>query len=164
MNPDQDRDRAPRPRPTRSDGLLLAALLISAPPGKAADLTGLLGSADTLNASIPTFDEVSFGLARLAGAGWLALDYSTEAGFLMTASSAAAELLEAFCATSAGIRELPEAVHGAVGAPPYADPEVEDRSVGRLPGLQPEDLAVAYTDYPDVARNWIESRPAKRVR
>ncbi len=111
MNPDQDRDRAPRPRLTRSDGLLLAALLISAPPGHAADLKDLLASAD-----------------------------------------------------AAGIRELPAAVHGAIGAPPYPDPEVEDCSVGRLPGLQPEDLAVAYTDFPDVARAWIESQPAKRVR
>lgn len=164
MIPDQGRATEPRPRLTRSDGLLLAALLVSAPPGSPADLKGLLGSADYLNTSIPTFDEVSFGLARLAETGWLTLDYSTEDGFLMTAGSAAVELLDAFSVTSAGIRELPAAVQGAIGAAPYPDPEVEDRSVGRMPGLRPEDLAVAYLDHPDVARKWIESRPRKDVR
>lgn len=148
-----------RPSLTWTDAWLLASLLVSAPPGQPVDLQSLLSSADHLNVAIPTFDELSFGLARLEHGGWLTVESSQEDGFRFTSTQRAADILGNFSTTH--IRDLPSGVSSAIGAMAHPREEAEDRSLGRLPALEPDDLAAANQANRDFMENWIRERRRK---
>lgn len=118
---------------TRSDALLLAALMIGGggPDGRPVTLSGLLSTVDALNHSIPTFDEVSFGIPRLVAGGFAAV-LPGEAGDLALRPSTAANELLQFSRRS---RDFASDVAVALGTLPYPEPEAEDRSPGRLADL-----------------------------
>lgn len=80
----------------------------------------------------PTFDEVSFGFPRLIAAGFLEVDSDAEKT-VVRASPKARELRSTITAKTLG-GVLGETA-AAVGAAPYPEAETEDRSQGRLPGL-----------------------------
>ncbi len=116
-----------QPPLTRSDAALLAALTERGSRWRT--LTELLHDADWVNCEIPTFDEVTFGLPRLM-ANDLA-EVREGNGFRPTSRATALR-------RSVQARTLAGVVVGvgmAVGAKPYAQSEVEDRSLGRLKGL-----------------------------
>jgi hypothetical protein len=121
-----------RPRPlTRTDAYLLAATTGSFRK-RARPLRDLIADYDWLERDIPTFDEVSFGLPRLIAAGYLEVG-SRQGRTFVRATPKARRLRSTKRAKTLGGR-LGE-VAAAVGAAPYPQPEIEDRSLGRLTGL-----------------------------
>ena len=119
------------PRLTRSDSWLLAALC-EASGGSSMRLRDLIGHADWLNRGLPYFDEASFGLPRLVAAGFAQATGEGE-GLRVRATNAGRDLRHTVQADTLG--DVLWGMSEAVGAPPYPEPEIEDRSLGRLPGL-----------------------------
>jgi hypothetical protein len=133
------------PSLTRSDAWLLAALTEGSHDGRAVSLRDLVHDADWLNRLIPSFDELSFGLPRLIAAGFLTVGSDGENGPVLRATPKAIELRRSVKARSLG--DVITGMEQAVGARSHPVPEVEDRSLGRLPGFAPEDLEAAYTQH-----------------
>jgi hypothetical protein len=115
---------------TRSDAWLIAALCESGP--KPLRLQDLIQNADWLNRAIPSYDELSFGLRRLEAAGYLDVMPATD-GLIVRPTERSFVMVRAIKARTLG--ELLAEMSAAVGARPYPEPEHEDRSLGRLPGL-----------------------------
>jgi hypothetical protein len=106
-----------------------------------------------LNRLIPTFDEMSYGLPRLIAAGYLTVGQDGRRGIVLRATPKATRLRKSVEAGTLG--DVLGAVGSAVGAAPYPDAEPpEDRSLGRLPGLEPEDLDAATEAHGDWVDRW----------
>src|SRR5919197_2892972 len=130
------------PRLTRSDAWLLAALTEGSHDGRPVTLQDFVFYADYLNRAIATFDEMSYGLPRLIAAGFMTVGQDVKKGIVFRATPKATRLRKSVKAGTLG--GMLEGVAKAVGAAPYPDPEPpEDRSLDRLPGLEPEDLDAA---------------------
>lgn len=123
----------PGERPTLTDGDAWIALALCDGFGKKwKPLRDLVASADYWNHAILTFDEVSYGLPRLAAAGLVELRDSSE-GPLACATPECRRLR-----ATVKCRTLGGTINGmavAVGAVPWPGTAREDRSLGRLPGL-----------------------------
>jgi hypothetical protein len=129
-----------RPTLTRSDALLLTALMLTSDDTHPVSLPALLDTADYLDRLPPTYDEVSFGLPRLAA--YLAVDPDPAGGLCFRALPEATRL-RAGLKASAWIDAVHE-IKEVLGTVPYPDPEPdEDRSLGRLPGLEAADVDAA---------------------
>jgi len=143
--------QAPREKPTlnRADAWLLAALTEGSHDGRSVTLPDFLHDTDWLNRLLPTFDELSFGLPRLIAAGLLTVDNDATKGMVLQATPEAIRL-------GKSARRSGNALGGmtrAVGARVYPDADLpEDRSCGRLPGFEPEDLEAATTAY----KEWFD--------
>lgn len=136
---------------TRSDAWLLAALTEGSHDGRPVKLRDFVHDADWLNRSIPTFDEMSFGLPRLVAAGFLVVGYDPKEGLVFRATPEATKLRGSVKARSLG--DVLNGVGEAVGAAPYPAPEpAEDRSLGRLPGLEADALDTAIREHGE----WVE--------
>jgi hypothetical protein len=118
-----------------ADAWLLAALTERG--GRPVSLRELVHDYDWLNRDVPTFDSLSYGLARLVGAG------------LATATGAGAALR---------LRPTPRALEIRRAIPGHPIPDIarslgatddpnEDRSRGPLCGLAPGDLATAVASH-----------------
>jgi hypothetical protein len=143
------------PRLNRADAWLLAALTEGSPDGRRMTLREFVNDADWLMRGIPTFDEMSFGLPRLIGAGFLTVGYDVKAGIVFRATPKATALRKSVKAKTLG--DVLTGVAEAVGADPYPDPEPpEDRSLGRLPGLEVEDLEVAIREHSELVERWAK--------
>jgi hypothetical protein len=141
---------------TRSDAWLLAALTEGSHDGRPVNLLHFVHDADWLNRSIPTFDEMSFGLPRLVAAGFLVVGYDPREGLVFRATPKATKLRGSVKAKSLGI--VLNGVGEAVGAASYPEPEPkEDRSLGRLPGLESDALDTAIREHGERIERW--SRP-----
>ena len=141
------------PRLNRADAWLLAALTESSHDGRPVTLRDLVHDADWLNRAIPTFDEMSFGLPRLIAAGFMTVGVGGTSGVDFRASSEATKLRKSIKAETLG--GVLAAVAEAVGAAPYPESEPpEDRSLGRLPGLEPDDLEVAIREHGEWVERW----------
>jgi DNA-binding MarR family transcriptional regulator len=116
---------------TRSDAWIAAALCESA-RNAPMRLRNLVADADWLNRSILTFDEVSFGLRRLEAAGLVEVTPGPD-GPLVRPTPEAHLLRATVKANTLG--GVLAGMDAAVGAPPYPEPESEDRTLGRLPDL-----------------------------
>ncbi len=138
---------------TRSDAWLLAALTEGSHDGRPVNLRDFVNDADWLNRLIPTFDEMSFGLPRLVAAGFLVVGYDPKEGLVFRATPKAAKLRGSVKAKSLG--DVLNGVGGAVGAAPYPEPEpAEDRSLGRLPGLESGALDTAIQEHGERIERW----------
>jgi len=92
---------------------------------------------------VPTFDEASYGLARLIARDLISATYSPTKGIRLRATQAGRNLRraagryrrETSKSRWARIGEISIAIAHLEGAPSWPTPEVEDRSVGRLPKL-----------------------------
>jgi hypothetical protein len=115
---------------TRSDAWLIAALCESGP--KPLRLQDLIQNADWLNRAIPSYDELSFGLRRIEAAGYVEVMPATD-GLLLRPTERSIVMVRAINAGTLG--ELLASMSAEVGARPYPEPEHEDQSLGRLPGL-----------------------------
>ncbi len=135
------------PALTRSDAWLLAALTEGSRGGHPVTLAKFVHDADWLNRAIPTFDEISFGFPRLVGHGLMTVD-----GLRLRATPRAIALRTSIRGGALG--SVLNGVGDRVGARPYPDPEVENRSLGRLPGLEPSDLESAIQEY----SRWMDRR------
>jgi hypothetical protein len=137
-----------RPALTRSDAWLLAALTEGSHDGRPVTLPKFVHDADWLNRDIPTFDEISFGFPRLLAHGLMTVD-----GLRFRAPPRAIALRKSIKAGTLGgvLMEMAE----NVGARPYPEPEVEDRSLGELPGLIPPDLDAAVRKHSESMEPWI---------
>jgi hypothetical protein len=112
----------------------------------------LLDNVDFENRDVPTFDQVSYGLARLLACGYIKATYSPERGVRVRSTDKGVALRR-----SAGrlrrktspwrwarIGEHPAAIAELIGAPtPTAYGEVGDVSLGRLPKLTEADYEAA---------------------
>jgi hypothetical protein len=131
----------------------LAALTEGSHDGRAVNLRDFVDAADWLNRLIPTFDEVSFGLPRLEAAGFLIVSKDPKAGLVFRATPEATKLRRSVKAKTLG--SVLNGVGEAVGAAPYPQPEpAEDRSLGRLPGLDSDDLDVAIQEHAERVERW----------
>ena len=145
--------RGSHPRLNRADAWLLAVLTEGSHDGRPVTLQDLVHDADWLQRLIPTFDEVSLGLPRLIAAGFMTVGHDVKRGIVFRATPKATGLRESVDAKSLG--GLLEGVVRAVGAEPYPDPEPpEDRSLGRLPGLEPDDLDAAIRSHGEWVDRW----------
>lgn len=138
-------DSDSHPSMTRSDAWLLAALTEGSHDGRPVNLRQLVNDADWLNRSIPTFDELSFGLPRLVDAGFLTVRVDPNDGLLLSATSQAIRLRESVKAKTLG--DVMIGMQRVLGARPFPEPETEDRSLDRLPGLEPEAVESAIRNH-----------------
>ena len=119
-------------RLARTDAYLLAAPRESG--GRQAHLLrDLVADYEWLERGIPAFDEAGFGLPRLAAAGFLDVGHTGDGQITVRAKAKARALRAWMRATTLG--GVLSAAEFAVGAAPYPESEVEDRSLGRLAGL-----------------------------
>jgi hypothetical protein len=142
----QGRTRASHPALTESDAWLFAALTERPHPDRPVNLRDFVDNADWLNRAIPTFDEMSFGLPRLAAAGLLVVEQDANEGLVLRATTKAIKLRRLMKAKALGddLQDIDEAIRAAA----HPEPErVEDRSLGRLPGLGADDLDAAIREH-----------------
>lgn len=132
---------------TRTDAWLLAALTEGSHDGRAVTLAQFVHDADWLNHAIPTFDEVSFGLPRLVAHGVMTVD-----GLRFRATPKAIALRKSVKGRTLG--DVLIGITERVGARRYPETEVEDRSLGRLPGLQPSHLEAAVQEHSRWMDRW----------
>lgn len=146
-------ERPGSPPLNRADAWLLAALTESSREGRPVTLRELVHDADWLNRSIPTFDELSFGLPRLMTAGFLTVHQDAATGVRFEATPKATRLRSSVKGKTLGdtLMGMEQAV-GAVVYPAAEPPE--DRSLGPLPGLQPEDLGAAVQAHGEWVERW----------
>jgi hypothetical protein len=128
----------------RSDAWLLAALT-EARQGRPLTLAELMNDADWLNRLVPTYDELSYGLPRLIAAGYVVI--SSQGTLLRLQPTTKARELRKAASKEARALGVLEAVGRLAGAQPYPNPEAEDRSLGRLPGLSQADVDEAFRNY-----------------
>jgi hypothetical protein len=127
---------------TLTDAALLD-IIAAWPFGLSISLPKLIENYDFEMREVPTFDEVSYGLARLMARGYITGAYSAKRGIRLKRTRAGEDLRKA-----AGrhrrtfsthrwprIGEYGVAIGDLIGAPRWPAEEVEDRSVGRLPNL-----------------------------
>jgi hypothetical protein len=119
------------PRLTHGDAWIVAALC-EAGRDWPVRLRDLIHNADWLNRAILTFDEVSYGLPRLEAAGLVEVTPGAD-GPRVRPTKAARGLRKTIKADTLG--GVLAGAAAAVGAPPYPEPESEDRTLGRLTGL-----------------------------
>ena len=139
-----ERRHLSRPALTESDAWLLAALTESPHPDRPVNLRDFIDNADWLYRGIPTFDQVSFGLPRLAAAGLVVVEQDATEGLVLRATPKAIKLRHLRQARPLGddLKDIDEAIMAA------AEPEpVEDRTLGRLPGLVAADLDAAIKEH-----------------
>ncbi len=117
------------PALTRSDAWLLAALTEGSRGGHPVTLAKFVHDADWLNRAIPTFDEISFGFPRLVGHGLMTVD-----GLRLRATPRAIALRTSIRGGALG--SVLNGVGDRVGARPYPDPEVENRSSRRFKSIR----------------------------
>ena len=110
------------------------------------NLRDFIDNADWLYRGIPTFDQVSFGLPRLAAAGLLVVEEDAQEGLVLRATPKAINLRRLMKAKPPGddLKEIDEAIRAA--AHPAPEP-AEDRSLGRLSGLGAVDLDAAIREH-----------------
>lgn len=136
---------------TRTDAALLEAIA----GHRTVSLRALIEQFDFENRAIPTFDEVSYGLVRLIARGYIRATWSQKRGIRLFSTRAGEDLRRA-----AGryrrktsrfkwprIGEYPSAISHLVGAPAWPQPELEDRSFGRLPKLSEVEWNAAVRSY-----------------
>ena len=141
------------PALTRSDAWLLAALTEGSRDGRPVNLRDFVHDADWLNRSIPTFDEMSFGLPRLVAAGFLIVEHDSKERLVFQATPKATKLRRSVKAKSLG--DVLNGVGEAVGAASYPEPEpAEDRSLGRLTGLETGALDRAIQEHGERVERW----------
>ena len=133
----------------RSDAWLIAALTQGHRRPKT--LWQLLRDADWLNRSIPTFDELSFGLPRLMAEGYATVTGQGSA-VRIAATPKAKHIRELVDKDAHTLSDVLAGFGGHVGTRPYPLSENEDRALGRFPGLSPADLDTARAEYE--ARFW----------
>jgi hypothetical protein len=121
----------PAVQPWHSDGWIALALC-DARRDAWISLETLVGDADHWNHAILTFDEVSFGLARLWALGLA--EVRVDAGRVQVRATALARARR----RTVHARTLGDALNQmarAIGASPWPGDGEEDRSQGRLPGI-----------------------------
>jgi hypothetical protein len=142
-----------RPRLNRTDAWLLAALTEGSHDGRPVTLQEFVHDADWAGRMIPTFDEMSFGLPRLVAAGFMTVGDNVKPGIVFRATPKATRLRKSIKARTIG--DVLVGMAQAVGAEPYPDPEpLDDRSLGRLPGLEREDLDAVVQAHGEWVDRW----------
>jgi hypothetical protein len=133
---------------TRTDAYIAAAL--SESDGRRVDLQSLIHDFDWLNRAIPTFDQLSYGIPRLMANGYVDVYRNSRGGLRFAATGSARALRRSIDTDPPGmiVIEMPR----LVGAAPWPEPEIEDRSLGRLPDLTATDVEVAYRKH----ERWVE--------
>jgi hypothetical protein len=113
---------------TRSDAWILASLISA---GGATGIVRLIAEADYLKRARLTYDELSFGLPRLAAEHLVLIAKDPLAGLVLTATPRACALV----VPGPSIQVMFNLTQ-TLGCRPYPEEEIEDRSLGRLPGLE----------------------------
>lgn len=113
----------------------------------------LVSSADYLNRLLPTFDEVSYGLPRLAAAGYVETERDPAGELRLRATAAAVSLRRTI--DRQRHRDLLTSFTEAVGARSFPEAEpAPDRSLGRLTGLAEADFNLAIRRHAAFVRHW----------
>ena len=131
----------------RSDAWLLAAIAEHSPSGSAQKLQEFVHDCDWLNRSLPTFDEVSFGLQRLSQAGYVELERELGKILRLKATPQATQLGERVHAAASTLGDVLDGFNKELATPSYLEPEIEDRSLGRLPDFREDEWDAAVDAY-----------------
>lgn len=140
------------PSLTRYDAVLLAAFTESGGRGRPIDLRTLIHDADWLDRSIPTFEELSYGIPRLVASGYVVVTSDDGDELRFTATPAARSLRDSIKGDSLG--EVVIEMTRLVGGAPWPETESEDRSLGRLAGLTPPDVDRAIKQHARYMEHW----------
>jgi hypothetical protein len=143
-------DPSAPPALTRSDAVLLAACTESGGRGQPVDLRTLIHDLDWLDRSIPTFDEISYGIPRLVANGYVVVTSDERDQLQFTASPSARALRNSIKGDS--LADVVIEMTRFVGAAPWPETEVGDRSLGRLSGLTTSDVDRAVRQH----ARWVE--------
>jgi hypothetical protein len=130
---------------TRSDAWFLGAIADGSADGRWLTLSQFVEESDWLSRAIPTFDEVSYGLPRLIAAGYIEVDIDGGGMLLIRATADGLSVRRSVDAATLG--GVLFGMAAAVGAAPYPEPQHEDRSRGRLDGLDPDALRRAVAEH-----------------
>jgi hypothetical protein len=122
------------PALVRSDIWILAALVIGAVQGPV-EMQRLWENADYLMRRSLTFDEVSFGVPRLVAAGLAEVSAAKDTRLMLTATPKAVSLTKVD--PNRGVIDMMFEWMDHFGCRPHPEHENEDRSLGRLSGLDP---------------------------
>jgi hypothetical protein len=132
----------------RADAWLLAAVTEGSHDGRPVKLWELLHDFDYLNRALPTFDELSFGIPRLMAASLVTYDDGR-----FRATRRAIEIRRSLRADR--LADVSDGMAAALGARRYPLPEgPEDRSLGRLAGLERGDLDAAIEQHGASFSRW----------
>jgi len=123
----------------RVDGWLLAAIRYSTGNSGWASLADVIDTADWLRVLEPTYDDVSFSFSRLKARDLIEVVIS-RGGRVRVRATPQAETLTSFLFGGSAWQpgDTLELVNKALGVAPYPQPEIEDRTLGRLPELSRE--------------------------
>lgn len=152
---------AGEPNFVRADSWLLAAIVegsADTPSGMSKKLQEFVHDCDWLNRSIPSFHEVSYGLQRLAAAGYVTFEREPGHVLRLKATSKALKVAASVHRPARTLGDVLTGFTGRLGCRPYPSPEVEDRSLGPLAGFEQEewDAAVkAYRQWFDDTAKWL---------
>lgn len=136
---------------TRSDAGLVAAL--SESDGRRVDLQRLIHDFDWLIRDIPTYDQLSYGMARLMANGYVDVYRNGKGRLRFAATPATRALRRQVDADAHALADVVVGMTRLLGAKSWPEPEPdEDRTLGRLPGLMPSDVEVAI----DRHGRWVE--------
>jgi hypothetical protein len=125
---------------TRSDAVPLAALVIlGGPQRQALDVLEIVREAESLNASSVDFDQVSHGLPRLVAGGFALVGTNSDGTLTVSPTRSATALVRPGLRS----RELVDVAATALSTRPYPEAEAEDRSRGRLTGLDEDEFDLA---------------------
>lgn len=127
---------------TESDARLLAALIDASSNGRPVNLRELVHDVDFMHRLVPSFDEVSFGLQRLVGAGYVKVALGSD--FVLHGTPKAVRM-----GRSVEGARLEDLLARSLKITPG---DAEDRSLGRLDGLTGEEYEMAVAKH----REWVE--------
>lgn len=137
----------PLPPLTLTDSWLLAAVTEG---GRSSTLQQFVHDCDWLNRAVPTFDEASFGLARLVAHGFIEIS-GHGPSLRLTATGPAKALRNGVAAQPVGVvAAMENAMRPLFGAS-------DDRSLGRVDGLTASDWDRAVSGHARWVERW--SRP-----
>lgn len=143
-----------RPRLIRSDAELLAALTEHGKPGSPRKLRDVINDYDWLNRLVPSYDVLSFGLPRLMAAGYVEVDRAPGRILRLIPTAKATALRSEIQKDAHALGDASSGLAKALGCYAYPEPEVEDRSLGRLPGFEEAEWRAAFRAYERWFDHW----------
>lgn len=145
-------------RLVRSDAYILAAVTEQWLSGSTQKLQEFAHDYDWLNRALPTFDELSFGLARLVAAGYVTTERIPNKVLRLKATPSATALGKQVREKAKTLGDVVTGFDEALGCRPYPEAESDDRSLGRLSDFSEAEWAKAVTVYDE----WFE-RTERRI-
>lgn len=124
----------------------MAAITESSWRGQPVRVWEVIHDADELHRDIPSFDDLSYGLARFEAAGYVAIERDDRGDVVLRSTAEGRRLRR----RADKMRDSPTAVHGMIVAlheAGYPGAVLRHRHLGRLAGFEEDDYERAYREY-----------------